>query len=274
MKNGNNVAAPFVVHAMQAYVAICGDDISEKEIAEKMELQSFPCGFRYQNGSEKWLFSPGKLLTNTLCTATNSLLDTISPKQDVLDSIVRCNLARCKCGVKIDFARNLQSPDMTFDERFLAFLSASGCDAELILQTGDREPDRISADNSAQCYIEAAISGHHLDFDDITSSLQIKPTIFRKEESFPESSKRAGYAADEWLYQTRKIHPNELSSELCALLNDLKSRENALLSLKKKYAADILVTAVITRNSRYDFVIPHELCSFIHRIGINLALDV
>lgn len=119
------------------------------------------------------------------------------------------------------------------------------------------------------------IWGDVLNFNDITSDLNVFPTKIRYRDEFPEISKKMGFAKDEWIYSTQKKECNSISTQIDELEKTFENSADKLNEVCKRYSAKITITIMIEAEvgGHPELFLTRENIKFLSSIDSEVGID-
>ena len=124
--------------------------------------------------------------------------------------------------------------------------------------------------------VEFFLLGEGLEFELMTSSLQIQPDRVRKKEEFPKQSIDLGFAKDIWKIKTGYERSRAVSDQLGKMVGVLDGKQAIINQLQDKYDGGCKFVIVIQANAENmpEVVLPKEYVSFAGEINAAIDFDI
>jgi len=118
--------------------------------------------------------------------------------------------------------------------------------------------------------------GNDVDLDAITDSIEIVPTIARKQEEWPKASRDAGLARDGWMWETDKVECNAVSVQMDQLQKIFSAKVNVIRALCVRCKLNVSVTIVAEMSSKneVELVLSKENIAFLSLLNAEVGFDL
>lgn len=115
-----------------------------------------------------------------------------------------------------------------------------------------------------------------MNFESVTSALQIQPTAIRTVESFPKVSQKYGYAVDSWALGTARQQSHDVMFQLEELMGQLRGKQAVLKEIieEKKLRSNFLLYIHTNKENGYPKMkFSKEIVSYAASINASIGID-
>lgn len=121
--------------------------------------------------------------------------------------------------------------------------------------------------------ISFQFEGSNLNFANITEKMKLEPILIRKEEDFPDVSKKSGVARDIWMLSSGYNESLLIADELNKFLIRISDKVDIINELKTLYNMKSILTISIQAYTKPYPLIPLKCIEFAYKTNTEIELD-